>query len=191
MQRSAVKSPGPAALARLTHRRWMTPLLAHLADARGARFVVLTHALGAARPIVRVTLDEAVAQSWVRPNPGYGHPLRPEYILTNRGLALGRACTALVAALRSARFYDDGLRKWSLPVLLAIRGGRRFSEVRAALPIATDRAIGLALKKLVGTGLAERTVVDAFPPTAVYVVGPRGRSLAGIAARAARSCAGE
>ncbi|MBK7403431.1 MAG: hypothetical protein IPJ41_02050 [Phycisphaerales bacterium] len=92
----------PARLVDLAHRRWTLPLLAELHHARtsrdptGARFVGLVHRLNVGRESLRQTLDFAIAHGWVRNNPGHGHPLRPEFILTEAGSRLAPACADIV-----------------------------------------------------------------------------------------------
>jgi DNA-binding HxlR family transcriptional regulator len=85
------------------------------------------------------------------PNLGHGHPLRPEYVLTETGERLAPVCLDLVDELRRRGFEDAGLKKWSMPVVLVLAeaaGESRFSELRAALPGVTARALSLALEDL-------------------------------------------
>lgn len=150
----------------LCHHRWSTPVLAELGQTRGTRFVVLANRLGVGRTSLRRTLDALVELGLVRRNPGYGHPLRPEYLLTPEGEEAAARCERLLAAVNGKR--DIVLRKWSLPVLLALGRQARFSELRDALPGVTARALALALKDLERAGLVDRRVEETYPPTAVY-----------------------
>jgi DNA-binding HxlR family transcriptional regulator len=167
------------------HHRWAVPILAELERTRGARFVTLAHRLGLSRESLTRTLSALVQAGLVERNPGYGHPLRPEYILTGDGKRLGPHAVALADALSTLELSDVGLRKWSMPVVLALSpgGGRRFSELRVALPASTPRAMTSALKDLAGAGLVERTVTDDFPPATVYRLTPRADPIA-VAVRA-------
>ena len=72
---------------------------------------------------------------------------------------------------------DVALRKWSLPVLVALEGPSRFSELRLRLPGVTPKALAIALKDLRAAGLVERRVEDAYPPTAFYATTAAGRRL--------------
>ena len=67
-----------AGLVRLCHHRWLVPVLGEIGAAGGARFAVLVARLGISPPSLRRTLAAAEAAGLVMPNPGYGHPLRPE-----------------------------------------------------------------------------------------------------------------
>jgi DNA-binding HxlR family transcriptional regulator len=150
----------------LCHHRWSAPVLAELGQTRGTRFVVLANRLGVGRTSLRRTLDALVGLGLVRRNPGYGHPLRPEYLLTPEGEEAAVRCERLLAAVDGNR--DVVLRKWSLPVLVALGRQARFSELRDALPGVTARALALALKDLERAGLVDRRVEETYPPTAVY-----------------------
>ncbi|MGH2451320.1 MAG: winged helix-turn-helix transcriptional regulator, partial [Candidatus Limnocylindria bacterium] len=69
----------------LFHHRWAAPVLAELDRSRGSRFVTLSNRLALSRESLRRTLTALIDAGLVMKNPGYGHPLRPEYILTERG----------------------------------------------------------------------------------------------------------
>jgi DNA-binding HxlR family transcriptional regulator len=174
-------------LVSLLHRRWTPAILAELHRTSGSRFVALAHRLGLSRESLRATLHALLAAGLVRRNPGYGHPLRPEYLLTERGAELAPACADLVAALDRLDLTELGLRKWSLPAVLAIADAReaRFSQLAHALPGISPRALTLALKELVAAGLVEREVTSDYPPATVYRLGRRVGPLVPILRRLA------
>ena len=150
-------------------RKYAVLALAELLRHDGAKVVSLAYALEASRGAIRATLDELVERGWVRRNPGYGHPLRPEYVLTRSGERVAAKCAELERLLRKAGARDVALRKWPLPVLFSIgRKGARFSEIGARLPEATDRALSLSLRDLTSAELATRRVLDHAPPTTLY-----------------------
>lgn len=171
-------------LAMLFHRRWAVPILAALDELDGAKFVTLVRRLDTSSGSVRAALDALMAQGMVERNPGYGHPLRPEYILTDRGRRIAPAAAQLLELLRRGGVEELGLRKWSMPVLWALGDGpMRFVEVRDRLGAVTDRALTRALKDLVGAGLVDRRIVDEFPPVAQYAQGTAARPLGVVLAR--------
>ena len=110
-------------LAALFHRRWAVPVLAQLHKDRGAKMITLTNSLGVRRESLRATLDELIEHGWIARNPGYGHPMRPEYLLTRRGEKLGPTCVRLMALLRNMGIQRTALRKWSMPITLALASG--------------------------------------------------------------------
>jgi DNA-binding HxlR family transcriptional regulator len=157
------------------------PVLAALTRARGAKFTTLVRTLGVGRESLRRTLEHLVARGWVRRNPGHGHPLRPEYVPTAAGRRLGAPCDRLVRTLRRLGAEDVALRKWSLPVALALgHEARRFSRVRARLGDITDRALALALRALEEADLVDRRLLDERPPRAAYRLTRRARPLVPI-----------
>ena len=167
----------------LVHHRWSLPLLAELHARDGAaRFAELLHALGASRASLQQALAALSDAGLVARNPGYGHPLRPEYVLTTRGRRVAPASAALVAALRSAGVERVGLNKWSIPVLLELATERRFAELRNALG-ASPRALTLTLTELADAGLVERRVHVGFKTTTSYRLTRRGRPITRSAAR--------
>jgi DNA-binding HxlR family transcriptional regulator len=171
-----------SSIATLSRHRWALPILAYLHDTSGSRFVPLVHELGLSRDALRQTLSALIDAELVMRNPGYGHPLRPEYVLTPRGRRVAPICAAVLRALRQAGAEEVGLKKWSLPILAALTSERRYGEVRRIVG-ATPRALTLALKELVSSGLVERRVHDGFPPSTTYRTTARSRALRRQAAR--------
>lgn len=149
-------------------------MLVELERERGTRFVLLVNRLGVSRTVLRTTLESLVELGYVRRNPGYGHPLRPEYVLSPRGLPVARGCAQILGALNERQRL---LRKWTLPTLAEVGRAARFSELRSALPGITPRALALALKDLQQLRLVDRSVLDEYPPTTVYRPTTSGRSL--------------
>jgi DNA-binding HxlR family transcriptional regulator len=160
------------------------PILAELHRSAGSRFVPLTNRVGLSRESLRQTLTALIESGLVMRNPGYGHPLRPEYVLTTAGRRIAPGCVELVETLQRLGFEGGGLKKWSIPVLLELVRERRFAELREALGV-SPRALTLALKELAAAGLVERRVHTGFPPSTSYRVTPRARSLARAASRLA------
>ncbi|MFG0307103.1 MAG: winged helix-turn-helix transcriptional regulator [Phycisphaerales bacterium JB040] len=178
----------PARLARLTHRRWAIPVLAELASTRGCKLVWLERHVGAGKGPAKDALSLLMELGLAAPNPGYGHPLRPEYLPTPEGAGAGEQARSLLRAMGGLEDVEPVLRKWSLPVLLALaEGAERFREIKSLLPGATDRALAGALRELEESGLVERTIEDARPPRPRYAVLPAAGPLLGPA-RALASC---
>jgi DNA-binding HxlR family transcriptional regulator len=159
----------PSNLLALFHHRWAVPMMAELHRDGGCRFATLKRRLGIPRETLRATLAYLITAEFVRRNPGYGHPVRPEYVLCGRGVALGPDCTGLVDVLETVGMEGLCMTKWPLPVLLAVDGREaRFGEVSAILLGVSPRALTLALGELVEMGLLDRRVVDSRPPGTRY-----------------------
>ena len=155
----------------LFHHRWAPPALALLGVRGGARFVELQRRLGVGRESLRRALDRLVELGYVTRNPGYGHPLRPEYVLGARG----RRAAQLALRVLHAGDPETLLHKWSVPVLAELADERRFSELRAALPGVTPRALALALQELESAGLLRREIRATRPPSTAYRPTAAGR----------------
>ncbi len=160
----------------LFHRRWAVPVLTELLRSRGGKFVTLHKRLDVGRETLRATLDDLIAQGWVDRNPGYGHPMRPEYLLTAEGARLAPSSGRLLATVRRLDVEAVALCKWTMPVTYALGGGaRRFCELRDGLPGITPRALSLSLKDMQRTELVQRDVYDDYPPVTSYRLHRRAR----------------
>lgn len=165
-------------LIELVHHRWNIPIVAELFRRSGAKFVTLAKALGVGRASLSASLRDLIELGFVMKNPGHGHPMRPEYILTEAGKRIGDDCLRLRHLLRRRDEEDVAYRKWTLPLVAAIgEDTRRFNEVQLILPDASPRAITLGLKTMLNERWAKRSLIDDFPPTAGYALLPKGRSV--------------
>lgn len=174
----------------LFHHRWGAPVLSLLAQERGARLVRLSRSLGASPGACRQTLDALIAMGLVIPNPGYGHPLRPEYILTPKGEATADPAARFEAAVQQLGHTDLARRKWSMPALHAIGGGdERFTDIRGRLERVTDRALSGALVSLEDASLLTRSVYTERPVRTLYSPTRSGRALQAPLRELALACA--
>lgn len=176
-------TPGPLPLdpllAQLGSHRWLVPLLADLAGHKGARFVELIHRLGLPRDSLSRTLEAAVAIGWVARNPGHGHPLRPEYILTEAGAAAAARASTIAEAQEEIGLPPGAATRWGLPLVVGIGAGHdRFNALSRLLAPATPRALSQGLSALGKHGLVTREVLDARPPSSLYGLTGSGRVLA-------------
>lgn len=169
----------PELLNALSRHRWGVQALAHMAARGGGRFAEMANGLGSPRDSLKRTLAALVEEGWIRRNPGHGHPLRPEYLLTEAGRAIGAACGRIAAAQAEAAMPPQAISRWSLPLLSLIGGGEaRFNRLERAMTGATPRAVAASLKTLIHHGLVEREVVAGFPPGTAYRLTARGAQVA-------------
>lgn len=163
----------------LGHHRWAVALLADLAAHRGARFVELLHRLALPRDSLARTLESAAAVGWVMRNPGHGHPLRPEYLLTKEGARLATGAESIAAAQAELGLAPGALTRWGMPLVRAIGAGHdRFNVLAEALKPVTPRALSQGLQRLAANELVARKVVDDWPPSSHYRLTPSGILLA-------------
>lgn len=173
----------PAALRVLTASRWAIPVLALLSREQGSRFAVIERRFGLSRHSLTRTLAYLREQGWVMPNPGHGHPLRPEYVLTDGGRAVGAACERIEDARARLGLEAPGLSRWTLPVTGGLTDEwTRFNALQARLAPVTPRALSLTLQAMIGQELVKRRLEDRFPPVPLYGLTGRGEELAGAIA---------
>jgi DNA-binding HxlR family transcriptional regulator len=173
-----MQTPHADKLIRLFHRKWSVPVLAELSRTGGSRVVVLQNSLGVSPAAVRQTLDHLIEIGIATPNPGYGHPLRPEYILTDEGQAVAEACRRIQDS--SARLGLDSIigRKWTLPVLWTLaREPLRFGEITDRARPITDRALSQSLVLLQNAELISCDLLEIRPPANIYGLSRRARTI--------------
>lgn len=171
-------APDPL-LVQLGSHRWLVPLLADLAAHKGARFVELIHRLGLSRDSLTRTLEAAGRIGWVQRNPGHGHPLRPEYILTITGRAAAARAATVAEAQRAIGLPPGAATRWGLPLVAGIGAGHdRFNALSRLLAPATPRALSQGLTALGEHGLVKREVLDLRPPASRYELTQSGHLLA-------------
>jgi DNA-binding HxlR family transcriptional regulator len=135
-------------LVNLVHYRWALPILSELYRNNGCKFVTLVERLKLSKDALSRTLNALLEQDLVMRNPGYGHPLRPEYILTAKGQQIGQAVFELMQTLERLEITDIALKKWSLPIILVLQDQPRFTDILERLPGLTTRALALGLGQL-------------------------------------------
>lgn len=164
---------------RLGEGRWVVPLMALLSRERGARFAAMAHRFGLSRHSLSRTLEQLRAWGWVTPNPGHGHPLRPEYVLTDAGAPAGRVCEKIMAERARLGLEPAHLPRWSLPLVAGLGGEwLRFGDLRARLDPVTPRALSLTLQQMVGCDLVDRRLEQGFAVVPLYGLTRRGQELA-------------
>lgn len=168
-----------AELRRLTAGRWLVPLMAHLADANGSRFAAMLAQLGLSRSALAASLEQLQKEGWVCRLAGYGHPLRPEYVLTQAGVPIAAFAQRMMAVRRQLGLEPGQLSRWSLPVAARLGNAQeRFTALRLSLAPVTPRALSLTLKQMMGADLVNRSLEHSFPPTPIYRLTGRGHQLA-------------
>ena len=166
-------------LKRLTAGRWLIPLMAQLEAEHGARFAAMLAQIGLSRSALAASLAQLQEAGWVRRNPGHGHPLRPEYVLTRAGEPVAAFAARIMVQRERLGLEPAQLPRWSLPIVGRLgRERARFSALRTSLLPVTPRALSLTLKQMLATELVDRTLEDEFPPIAIYGLTGRGERLA-------------
>ena len=163
----------------LVGSRWFVPLLASAAREDGVRFAALAARLGISRSMLSGVLDRLLRRGWLMRNPGHGHPLRPEYVLTEAGRPVGAWCERVTEERRHLGLDGTALGRWALPLVARLdRRWAQFSWLEAQLSPISPRSLSLGLKQLLEVRIAERRLEDAFPPKPLYGLTGRGQRLA-------------
>jgi len=155
-------------IVKLTERSWAPTILALLHNGVPARQAPLIAASGAGRSSFLNSLVYLKEAGLLEKNPGHGHPMRPEYRLTNAGKAAAEVSHRLLLATPQP---DRTLfrRRWSLPVLAALPVPRGFNAVKQSLPGITDRALSQSLRSMEDQGWLDRRINGEIrPPGTLY-----------------------
>lgn len=155
-------------LVNITARAWSLPILAYMADGVAGRQAPLIAATGAGRTAFAQSMTHLIELGLVERNPGYGHPLRPEFRLTETG----QAASVLAHRVHFASSGEEQKllrRAWTVPVLGALKEPQTFSAIVLTLPTITDRALSQSLKSLEKQAWVDRQVQTlSRPPRALY-----------------------
>lgn len=152
----------------ITSRAWAIPILSSLHVGVAGRQAALLTATGASRTAFTQSMDHLIEMGIVERNPGYGHPLRPEFRLTQ----FGKEAAAIADKIQRVSTEDDQrlLRKsWTLPVLTSLQTPCHFSDIKRNLHSITDRALSQSLKSMEVKDWVHRSVDEtARPPRSIY-----------------------
>ncbi len=167
-----------------TRFRYSFPVLAELHRDQGSKYITLVRRLESSDRAIRQALDYLMSLELVDRNPGYGHPSRPEYILTNEGQELAPICLEVWNELGRWQQLEVAMERWPLPVLDTLNHGEtRYTSILKSEPDLSPRALTIALDRLIDAGLVQRTVVDGRPPVTQYQLTNWGRQLGEILAK--------
>jgi DNA-binding HxlR family transcriptional regulator len=154
--------------------RWSAPILSEIYEQDSARFVTILKRLGISRSVLTSTLGKLVEDGLVIRNPGHGHPLRPEYLLTPEGQKIAPFCFDLIKCIDKHNTWCLIQSRWALRIMfLLVKSDFRFSELKSRLKPITSRALSNELKYLGSEGYIRRKIVDDYPPTTHYELAPK------------------
>lgn len=156
-------------IVKVTSRAWSLRILALMHRGVAGRQAPLLAASGASRTAFTQSLDHLAELGLVERNPGHGHPLRPEYRLTPKGVEIAAVADRIEAAVPSAEQHALLRRSWTVPVLAVSRRPRHFNEIKHELGSVTDRALSQSLQQLQAQDWLVRAI-DAThnPPRPLY-----------------------
>ncbi len=165
----------------ITSRAWSLPILSSMFNGVPGRQAALIAATGAGRTAFAQSLTHLVELGLMERNPGYGHPLRPEFRLTAMGQEAAEMASQIVQNIGSG---DEKLirKTWTVPILVTLQQPLHFNEIGRRLVTVTDRALSQSLRSMEDRSWVERQVDDsARPPRSIYGAVNAGQVLSDIA----------
>ncbi|MGB3280526.1 MAG: winged helix-turn-helix transcriptional regulator [Pseudorhodobacter sp.] len=151
-----------------TSRAWAIPILSNLHAGIAGRQAPLLAATGASRTAFAQSIDHLIKIGLLERNPGYGHPLRPEFRLTKLGVPAA-AIANKILSVTADEDHDLIRRSWTLPVLITVHRPSHFSDIKRNLGTITDRALSQSLKTMEVRNWVHRYVdEEARPPRSIY-----------------------
>ncbi len=135
-------------LVKITSRAWALDILAQMHRGVRGRQAALLTATGAGRTAFGASLAHLMELGLVMRNPGHGHPLRPEFVLTEQGVVAAQMADKVLGAVPDETEIKLLRKSWTVPVLALAAQPQRFSGFRAGLGKVTDRALSTSLQML-------------------------------------------
>jgi len=156
-------------LVKLCSRTWALTSLQLIARGTSARISPLAAAACCGRTAMSASVTHLVELGLLEKNPGYGHPMRPEFRLTANGVAVASWAADLYELVDSEHDRSILRGKWSLPLLSCLPKETRYSALRRELAPVTDRALSKCLGQLTERHWVVRDVsADTSPPSVSY-----------------------
>ncbi|MBO9409030.1 helix-turn-helix transcriptional regulator [Shimia sp. R9_1] len=173
-------------LVKLTSRAWALDILAHMHAGVPGRQAALLAATGAGRTAFAASLQHLMGLGLVERNPGHGHPIRPEFRLTQEGAAAAALAHRVLQAVPDGAQLGVLRKSWTVPVLALAQQPQRFSGLRAGLGAITDRALSASLQRLEAQNWVAREIdLSQRVPFPVYQAVNAGGEISRIVAMAA------
>ena len=123
----------------ITSRAWSLPILSSLHKGVAGRQATLLAATSASRTAFTQSLDHLIGMGLLERNPGYGHPLRPEFRLTQLGISAA-AIANKIQNVSSDEDQDLLRRSWTLPVLTLLHRPSHFNEIKRGFSLMARQA---------------------------------------------------
>ena len=156
-------------LVKITTRAWSMTILSLMHEGMAGRQATLLKRTGAGRTAFAQSLSHLIELKLVERNPGYGHPLRPEYRLTELGSFVAERAHSISTI--NQQTPDSALlrRAWTLPILAASSEPIHFGGLKSRLLPITDRALSQSLKQLEACSWVYRDVdITQRPARSIY-----------------------
>lgn len=165
-------------LVNITSKVWSLKILALLHSGIPGRQAPLVAATGASRSSFTSSLDHLVQLGLLERNPGHGHPLRPEFRLTETGMVAAMMASRIVELVPEDDAFAIVRRSWAVPILAVTESPTRFSNIKSGLGAITDRALSKSLCALEDQAWLKREIdVSERSPFPTYHAVNTGRQI--------------
>lgn len=156
-------------LVKIASRAWAMDILKLMNAGVPGRQAALLSASGAGRTAFAQSLKHLIDLKLVERTKGHGHPLRPEYQLTELGHTIAGRSEKMFDVAQADPDAAMVRRAWTLPILAVSSRPVYFSEIKSSLPNITDRALSKSLKTLTERKWMQRDVrIELHPPRPIY-----------------------
>lgn len=132
-------------LVNISSKAWALKILALLDSGVSGKQAPLLAATKATRPAFVASLKHLNELNLLEKNPGHGHPLRPEFRLTPRGIEAAAMAGRVINAAPDDAALAVLKRNWSVPILAIAMTPTRYSAIKNRLGRITDRALSQSL----------------------------------------------
>jgi DNA-binding HxlR family transcriptional regulator len=154
----------------LIQYKWANPIILFLLEKNGSKLVTIQKTLSISRDSLRRTLGILVDKELIQRNSGYGHPMRPEYVLTKQGAIIGKDLLNHKELFKNVNYFKlIGSSKWTLQTLLKLKKHSQFNDLKKQVQI-TSRSLSLTLKNLEEQNYVTRKIESNYPPTISYLL---------------------
>ncbi|MBO6765252.1 winged helix-turn-helix transcriptional regulator [Maricaulis sp.] len=165
-------------LVNLTSKAWSLKILSLLDGGVPGRQAPLIAASGASRSAFAASLEHLIRIGLLERNPGHGHPLRPEFRLTQKGIAAAAIARRIVEIVPDDNAFAVIRRSWAVPILAVTERPARFSAIKTGLGSITDRALSQSLGALEQQAWVRRDIdVSQRTPFPIYHAINEGRQI--------------
>ena len=168
-------------LVKITSKAWSLQILSLLHEGIPGRQAPLLKASGAGRTAFVQSLHHLINLQLIERNPGHGHPLRPEFRLTETGKAISPIAHKILND--TALIGQHGLlrKTWTIPILAVANTPKYFSQIKFELQPVTDRALSQSLTQLQNQNWIGRLIdAQSRPPRPLYQAIDEGAAISRI-----------
>lgn len=167
-----------ALLVNLTSKAWALKILALLHSGVPGRQAPLIAASTASRSAFASSLAHLIQLGLLEKNPGHGHPLRPEFRLTQTGAVVASMANRIVESVPDEDGFAIIRRNWAVPILAVTEKPKRFSVIKSGLGTVTDRALSKSLGVLEDLDWLKREIdVSQRSPYPTYQAVNAGKAI--------------